>query len=174
VQLHERDPVVEPFGLEQVDKGGEGVGERVGPVGRRDRGDRPVPGVVGEERRALLVLPAGDDHCEVVAGGGPEELEQLRPAVHRGGVPHVVPPGALAVVTAQPAQPQRARVQAGAEEQQRHRADPDRVVAALGRLPERRVEVLERLARPGTGVPGEVPECDRESIRSHLVQLLIW
>ena len=76
----------------------------------------------------------------------------------------VVPADPLAVAVAERSEPQRRGVQAAAEQQVRHGADPHRVVAALDRLGERAVEVLERLARAGADVPGEVPQGDGQPL----------
>ena len=81
------------------------------------------------------------------------------------GCADVVPADPLAVAAAERAEPQRRGVQAAAEQQVRHGADPDRVVAALDRLGEGPVEVLERLTRAGADVPGEVPQRDGQPLR---------
>jgi hypothetical protein len=160
VQLDEGNAIVQPLGPQQVDEVGQGVGERDRAPVRRDRTQRAVPGVVGQERRALLVLPARHDDLAVVPPRGPEQLQQPGPPVQGGRGADVVPAGALAVPAAETGERERAGVQAGAEQQVRHRADPYRVVAALDRLPERLVQIVERRARRGLGVPAEVPQGD--------------
>src|SRR5690606_261321 len=117
-------------------------------------------GSVGGERRALLVLPARHDDEAVVPVSGPEELEQVLACIDRGGVFDVVPAGALPVITTQRAELDLRRVESGAEQQERHRADAHGVVAEFDGAGESSVQVLERLTRPGAGVPGEVPQTD--------------
>ena len=164
VDLGERHPVIKIMLCQEVDQLGQGSGLGLGATVGVDPHQGLAPVRLRGEGRALLILPGGDDDVTVVPAGRLEQGDQVGACVNHSGLPHVVPPDSLAEAATQRAEPQRRRVEATAEQQIRHRADPDRVVAALDRLGERRVEVLEWLAWPGADIPGEVPECDRQAL----------
>lgn len=165
VQLGEGDPVVQTVDHQEIDQVGQRVRERFGAPLGIDGHQRVEPGAVLAERRALLVLPAGEDHEAVMAQGRLEQLAQPGPSVDLAPAAHVVPAHPLPVRAAQPRQPQLAGVEPGAEEQERHGTDAHGVVAARHGLPEGAVEVGEGLARAGAGVPAEVPQRDGQFVR---------
>ncbi|GAA3354790.1 hypothetical protein GCM10017744_014760 [Streptomyces antimycoticus] len=148
VQLGEGDPVVQTVDHQEVDQIGQRVRERLGAPLGIDGHQRVEPGAVLAERRALLVLPAGEDHEAVMAQGRLEQLAQPGPSVDLAPAAHVVPAHPLPVRAAQPRRPQLAGVEPGAEEQERHGTDAHGVVAARHGLLEGAVEVGEGLARP--------------------------
>lgn len=78
----------------------------------------------------------------------PEQLEEVCPGVDAGGRGDVVPADVLRVVSAEPIELEVGRVEVGSEEQERHRADAHRVVAAGDGVGCGRIQVFERLPAP--------------------------
>ena len=94
----------------------------------RNGGQRAVPVIGVGEAGGLLVLPGGNDQPAVVAGRGLEELGEPAQAVEPVPAAHVVPPGALPEVLAQPLDDEGVGIlDAPGEEQEGHRADADGV-----------------------------------------------
>ncbi|WKK72356.1 hypothetical protein Q0F99_05110 [Rathayibacter oskolensis] len=165
VQLDEGDAVVEAVLLEERDESRVCLREPLSTLFRIDGHQRVEPRAILREGGGLLVLPGRNDHEHVVLLGGLEQREEVLFGVDDGGRLDVVPAHPLGIAAAERPELQRARVDVRAEEEERHRADADRVVPALDRACEGGVEVLERFARAGAHVPGEVPEGDRQLVR---------
>ena len=130
---------------------------------RVDVGKRVELGVQARldlELERLLEVPVRNDHAQAGLARGTEELEQAVGGADGDAAAEVVP----AQVPGRPArelrQPQLlARAQRAGDEA-RHRAEPDRVEAALARLPRGGAEVCVRLARRDVRVPAERPAAD--------------
>ena len=173
VEFDERDavPVAERRG--PADQPVPRVGQHPVPALQGDRVDRREPVAGAGEAGRLLVLPAREDEVEAVARGGVEEFRQAGAEVDPVAARGVVPARVLSVEPAGGSRTEPLDLQAGrqvvqpqpSEQQQRGSTDADGVVAERRSVGADGVEIGVGLPRTGPGVPGEVPQGDRQPTR---------